>query len=111
LAKLTFFFSGRNALWGRELFGLQLAKALTKHYAEVLIFLSNNMSPLGIKNIKTPEGVALGDAIKAGCKVQVWKEDLAFRGLKKEHMRDGVNVVDINGLMDAVLACDKIVAY
>lgn len=111
MAKLTFFFSGRNALWGREIFGLQLAKALTKHYDEVLIFLSNNICVLGHKNMKTPESIALSDAIKAGCKVQVWEEDLAFRGLKKEHMRDGVDVVDIDGLMDALLACDKIVAY
>jgi predicted peroxiredoxin len=88
-----------------------MAKVLTKHYDEVLIFLSNNICILGHKNVRTPEAVALEEAIKAGCKVEVWDEDLAFRGLKKEEMRDKVKVVDMDGLMDAILACDKLVAY
>lgn|GEM_PF-3543240 len=111
MTKLLFYFSGRNSLWGRETLGLRLAKLLTKRYDEVWIFLANNAIYIGKKGLTKPEAAALDEAVKAGCKVLMWEEDMGFRGITKDMVKDYIQIVNTDGYMDALFLCDKTIAF
>jgi sulfur transfer complex TusBCD TusB component (DsrH family) len=111
MTKLLFYIGGRNALWGREIFGLRLAKALKKHYDEVIIQLANNACYFATK-AKTPESAALTEAIKAGCKAQVMEDDLAYRNRHLiDLVRPDVKVVSMDQFFETVYGSDKAISW
>ena len=111
MTKMLIYFSGRNSLWGRETLGLRLAKLLAKRYDEVWIFLGNNAVYLGKKGLTKPEAVALDEAVQAGCKVSMWEEDMGFRGVTKDMVKDYVQILDTDAYMDTLVLCDKTIAF
>jgi predicted peroxiredoxin len=88
-----------------------LAKLLVKRYDEVWILLGNNAIYIGKKGLTKPEAAALDEAAQAGCQVLMWEEDMGFRGVTKDMVKDYIQIMKTDAYMDALVMCDKTIAF